>query len=64
MNTTQIVRVAEDSQGVTLRLWIDDERANHVAVAECRIGAKTLVAWCRAIDDVRNHEGQEQLPYE
>lgn len=64
MNSTQIVRADADRTGVMLRLWIDDEEQRHVAVAELRLGVKTLRSWLADIDQAHNDEDQEQLPYE
>jgi hypothetical protein len=61
MNTGQVVRAEADETGIRLRVWIDDDRGQHVAVAELRLGVKTLAAWHREVTDKRNEAAQLQL---
>lgn len=64
MNTTQVVRWEGDSGGVNLRLWIDDESGQHVAVSELRVGRATLEAWSRSVDHARNRDGEQHLTFD
>lgn len=63
MNTVQIVRADPDTTGVRLRIWVDDDQARHVCVAETRIGVKTLRTWVREIEEEEAVANQPELPY-
>ena len=51
MNQGMIVRVEVDTEGVMLRLWIDDETGRHLAVAEVAIAPQDLYGWVGAYEE-------------
>lgn len=64
MNVAQIVRVEADPMGVNLRLWIDDERGQHLAVAEMRLPALSLARLVVAVEDEQERANQPELPFD
>lgn len=60
-NTTQVVRADVDATGMSLRLWVDDENAQHVCVTELRLGVNTLRQWVREVETEQNHTQQYQF---
>ena len=60
-NSTQVVRADVDATGMSLRLWIDDENAQHVAVSELRLGLDTLRQWVREVETEQNRSQQYEF---
>lgn len=48
MNQGQVVRWDVSVEGLTLRLWIDDERGRHLAVGEVTIKEQIVEAMYQA----------------
>lgn len=61
MNQATIVKVQTDPTGVNLRLWVDDERGQHLAVAEVRVPATHLAMWWVEVRQAQDDAAQDPL---
>lgn len=64
MNLAQVVRVTAYPHGVRVRLWIDDESARHLAVAELEIPKSYLRLWLSDVDVEQEYAEQQQLTFD
>lgn len=64
MNLAQAVRVTATPHGVRVRLWIDDEVARHLAVAELEIPKSSLRLWLSDVDTEQEYAEQQQLTFD
>lgn len=64
MNLAQAVRVTATPHGVRVRLWIDDEEARHLAVAELEIPKSSLRLWLSDVDTEQEYAEQQQLTFD
>lgn len=64
MNKAQAVRATVTAEGVRLRLWIDDEAARHLAVAELEIPRSSLMMWLTDIEVEQEYADQQQLTFD
>lgn len=64
MNRAKIVRADADAAGVMLRLWVEDQDGNHLAVAEMGIDEGTMITWARAITHEQNRAAQYMLRFD
>lgn len=60
-NKAQIVRTEAGHDSATLRLWVDDERGEHLCVCEVEISLGRLIIMATEIDRVRGDAAQAAL---
>lgn len=59
MNTARVVKVEATHEALKMRLWIDDEKGQHLAVAEVSVPAATVATWWL---EIRQEQDQYQQP--
>lgn len=64
MNIAQAVRVTATPHGVRVRLWIDDEAARHLAVAELEVPKHALRMWLTDVETEEEYADQQQLTFD
>lgn len=64
MNTAKVVRWEADEHGVKLRLWVDDENEQHLAVCEIVIEESVMIAWARAVAHEQNRSAQYMIRFD
>ena len=64
VNEAQVVRLEMSHEGARVKLWIDDERGEHLAVAMLSISAPILESWLAALRIEQDHRDQQTLTYE
>lgn len=64
MNSSYVTKVQADRWGVTLRLWTDDERGQHMAVSEMRVAASVLATWWIQVRQAQDEYEQPPLDFD
>lgn len=64
MNQATIVKVQIEANRVLLRLWVDDERGQHLAVCETTLSDKHLAMWWVEMRQKQDEAAQDPLPFD
>lgn len=64
MNQATIVKVQAEADKIRLRIWVDDERGHHLAVAETTVPATAVALWWCEIRERQDAEAQHPLPFD
>lgn len=64
MNQATIIKVEADARGLRLRIWVDDERGHHLAVAEAEVPATHLAMWWVQVRAAQDADAQQPLPFD
>lgn len=60
-NEAHIVKWQTDGETASLRLWVDDERGQHLCVAELHIPALRMLVMAMEVERVRQEAAQQTL---
>lgn len=61
MNRATIVKVTAVAEGLHLRLWVDDERDEHLAVCETFVPSTHLARWWVEVRAAQDEAAQDPL---
>lgn len=64
MNQATIVKVQVEADKVLLRLWVDDESGQHLAVCETTFRDKDLAHWWVEMRQKQDDAKQDPLPFD
>jgi hypothetical protein len=56
-----VVKAETSEEGISLRLWVDDERGRHLAVAEMDLSMSYLTALVRTVKEDLARKAQSAL---
>lgn len=63
MNRGTIVRTEATADGLSLKVWVDDDAGRHVVVAMCEIPASHLASWAQEVGEIRARRDQYELDF-
>lgn len=64
MNSATVVKVTATHEGLLVRLWIDDERGQHLAIAETFVKAHVLATWWVQVREEQDRYQQPPLEFD